>query len=339
MKKYIVQPKWKKYLERVSADKLKRKRRKKNRKPKQCQKNKQLVPRRSGKFTNLKAPSIFSLINNSDETLAYFNMAKSTLNKRLQVEFDLSKVNNMTPDAIAYLVASVHHPGFTKGLGVKGNSPIQPDASRMFSESGFLGHVYSERQGISSPKHLLLHKITKSKVENDLAKKSCLLAVNHTFGNSNIFRPIYEILIECMANTKNHASPGSQGKYDWWLFEYNDPNNNITKFTFLDLGVGIFESLPVRNYIRKFLTNIGWKKNADLMPRLLSGEISSRTGLKERGRGFPLIYNHSKNKHIGSFIIISNDVYADVKNEKYSKMKYILPGTLLYFELVPRGVN
>ena len=49
-----------------------------------------------------------------------------------------------------------------------------------------------------------------------------------------------------MSNTNNHASNNSNAnQFKWWLYTYNAPNGH-TMYTFIDLGVGIFDSIPVQ---------------------------------------------------------------------------------------------
>lgn len=335
MKKLITTPKWKKYLLRRSE--YRSKRRTKLKKPlisiseySQSRSNKKTFA-----FHQHKAPDNFSLVNNPEEIIKYFDEALGFYENGLKVHFDLREINELTPDAIAFHVAFINEPRFTKKLGTKGTSPTNSQFSQMFLESGFYDHVNSDAPKNNAKRNALLHRITEYKVENQLAKELCEKAVRFTFGNDTKFHPIYEILIECMANTNNHAAKRKKGKYNWWVFEYNDPKTKITSFTFLDFGVGIFKSLSVQTFLRG-LTNIaGLSKNVNLVSKLMAGEISSRTGLAERGKGLPLIFDHSKNPKIGASIIISNDVFADLKGEKYFALKNHFPGTLLYWELIP----
>lgn len=46
-------------------------------------------------------------------------------------------------------------------------------------------------------------------------------------------------------------------------------------YTFIDLGVGIFDSIPVQVF-KKIKRVIGLENNTDLVPDLLDGKIKSR---------------------------------------------------------------
>jgi hypothetical protein len=249
------------------------------------------------------------------------------------VRFDLSGIEKMTPDAIALLVANVNSSDFTFGLPVAGNSPRDPVAETMFKQSGFFDHVDSHRFGRRDPKQLLVHRITFNKVENLEAKNAGRFASNHVFDDGRRIPPLYEVLIECMANTNNHANTSRRGFYDWWLFGYNDPSAKRTLFTFLDLGVGVFESLPMKSFWRDPLRSMGLTGNLAVLPKLLAGEISSRTLKRERGKGIPRIREHATVGTFSSFVMIANDVYADLRNGSARYLKDRFHGTLFAFEL------
>ncbi len=335
---------WKrKNYERRKAQRVlkKRRRRKKIKKHRNIKKIRSLKP---DIYYPVKAPSNFSLINQPDAVLGYFKECAKLLSKRKQVEFDLQNIESMTSDAIALLIAKVNDKQFREDLNVKGNKPEKKDLRKMFEDSGFLEHVSTGFPVKSNEKNLLIHKITDKKVENEIAKQVGILAVNHTFRSDIKFRPLYEILIECMANTNNHAGLNNQGKFNWWILVYNNPETKVTSISFLDLGIGIFNSIPMQTLKRKLLTklkdvtniNVIPKYNKDFIPELFKGGIkTTRTGKSYRGKGLPLINKHSKNPKIKNFTIIANDVYVKIPEFEAKTLKHKLNGTFLYWELHP----
>jgi hypothetical protein len=288
------------------------------------------------KFVNVEAPANFSLVDNPIGVIAYFSKVHDILSSRRPATFDLRAVQTMTPDAIALLVASVNSTWFKKGSRVAGNKPLDAKAALMFDQSGFWDHVSSRRSLISQgeKKNLLLHRVTRNKVENVEAMNAGKLAVSHIFKDGRRIRPLYEVLIECMANTNNHAdAQGKRGLYDWWLFVYNDPDRNRSVFTFLDLGVGVFRSLPVRSFIRDAMQRVGMRSNLDLLPKLFAGEISSRTLQEERGKGIPRIHEHARGGTFTRFVMITNDVYTDMTTGNSFILGEPFHGTAFCFDL------
>lgn len=138
-----------------------------------------------------------------------------------------------------------------------------------------------------------------------------------------------------MANTKKHAKGTTKRDEKWWLMSYYDSSSKITTVSFIDTGVGIFESTKIKRAL-KLLVSIGIKTRGDILRSILKGEIESSTGLPYRGKGLPKIYDDFKRKHIHSLHIISNNAYADVANENYYELTDSLKGTFLYWQILPK---
>ena len=73
------------------------------------------------------SPNNFSLIDNTNEVVAYINDCKSLLNKKEKVIMDIENVQNLSPDAIALLVACANDVRFCGKYGkLSGNAPKEP---------------------------------------------------------------------------------------------------------------------------------------------------------------------------------------------------------------------
>jgi len=180
----------------------------------------------------------------------------------------------------------------------------------------------------------LIHNESANKVEPDIAKDACILGLQHIPEEQHelLREPLYDILIEVMQNTNNHAGK-SRGIYDWWLLVYDDIYEKKTCFAFLDLGVGIFESVPMRNYRERAAKFFGLYDNTELIPDLFAGKIKSRTDKPERGKGIPQIFDCAQDSLFSTFVMISNDAYANLKTHEYRKMSTDFEGTLFYWEI------
>jgi len=181
----------------------------------------------------------------------------------------------------------------------------------------------------------MLHKETDYKVRPQIAKSACITGMNHALGTCEPFEPLYEILVECMQNTNNHASKEKEEKCKWWLFVYNCPETGNSKYSFLDLGVGIFESLIVKSFILKSAKAIGVLPNNHFVQDLLDGNIQSRIEKDNeiRGKGIPQIVSHAKYDQFKEFYIITNDVKINVKDGSSTPLKRSFSGTFYYWEL------
>jgi hypothetical protein len=288
------------------------------------------------KYNNT-APENFSFVNNTDEMLGFFQKGKDVAQERVAVKFDLRDISKLTSDAIAIYASILNDKNYCPGARISGNMPRKTDLKHLFMASGFYDHVNSKAKPKTHENHFLLHKISESKVEPSIAKKATDFASEKTFKSEIKFRPLYEILIELMANTNNHATPLekiTEKKYDWWLYVFYDKLTNITSYTFLDFGVGIFESQSFRTYKDFILIKWGKEKPpTEMAEDLLNGKISSRTGKDERGRGFKCITDNVTRKEFKKFVIISNSLYIDVKNRTSSPLSNSFNGTFAYWEI------
>lgn len=283
------------------------------------------------------SPTNFSFVDNTNELLEYFNECRVALHKKQRVLIDISNIRNLSSDAIALLVASVNNKDFIGKYGsIKGTAPQNSRLAKLFVESGFYKYVDADKKlkNIQKDNENLLHKESHFKVQPDLAKNACLYGTKHVFGTTNTFPELFEMLIEAMSNTNNHAGKDGKGEIKWWLYAYNSTDGK-TCYSFIDLGVGIFDSLPVGRY-KRFKNIVGLLHNADLVPDLLDGKIKSSEKVDRniRGKGIPQIARNSEDSRFGRAYIISNNVKINLKNRTTERLKDNFRGTMLYWELI-----
>ncbi len=283
---------------------------------------------------SLYAPKNFSLIDNTDEVLAYFDNARETLKKENNIIIDISSVDVLTPPTVALMIANINDKKFFFDSHISGNAPVKPELRKLFTESGFYDHV-NTKGSFKRGNDNYLHKEVDKIVDPDVAKEAKNTGTRHVFGNEEPFDAIFDTLVECMQNTNNHANVHKKGECYWWLYVYSDPTRKFTSYSFLDLGVGIFNSIVVKNYINKFKKISPFHGNISLVDDLLSGKIGSRMDKDRnmRGKGIPQIVENSKSKYFSSFVIIVNDVKINLKTGVREKLSHPLNGTFLYWEL------
>lgn len=290
--------------------------------------------RNNRSWKEISFPPQIKLIEDPDETLKYFNEANIYYSKGYNLNYDLSNVTNFSPESIAVFSACIASKTFTNGMASRGNIPKNYMIRKSFMESGFFDHVNLIGTKPSSLSAELLHKVTNNKVETEIAKKMC----RYIMEKANILynddtEPLYVILVEAMQNTNNHASAKEDTEFDWWLYRYEDKFNKLIHFTFLDIGVGVFKSLPVISWRDGLKLKLGIKSNLDLVDDLLSGKIRSRTLRKDRGKGIPQIYDSSKDEMFENFYILSNDILINTKTDERTELKEEYKGTLYYWTI------
>ncbi|SFB36117.1 hypothetical protein [Algoriphagus aquimarinus] len=313
--------------------------RKKRNKEKRIEKYHDLIKFKQKPYVIKEAPIDFDFINNTNEVLKYFNDCGDLFNKKEKVEFDISKIKKLTPDAISLLVASVNSKKFIKGGLYKGGAPEDPKLKDLFIKSGFYDFVNSRKKLLNplDKDHVILHKERDYKVRPRIAKNACLHSLKFLKNASSPkpFEELYEIMIEAMQNTNNHASLKNIEKTKWWMYVYNDKENKVSKFCFFDLGVGIFESLVYQNYIKNLFLELNLISNSAFVKDLLNGRIQSRVDIDNsiRGKGIPQIVNNAQLDCFKKFILISNEVKIDLKNKTHVSLDYKFGGTFFYWEL------
>ena len=281
------------------------------------------------------SPQNFSLINNAKEVLGFFSKAKTYLDKKKNVILDFSQIDMITPDAIVLLLAKVTDRRYTNSMQVFGIRSRNPEIDKIFRSSGFYKIINLEK---TSSDHGAIHTKQNTVVDTKIAAEVRKLTAKKTFGDDIMLHPLYRTLIECMANTKQHAKGKSDKDETWWLAVFHNEDTKITSFSFIDTGIGIFKSARIKSFT-KFAVNLGIRSNIDVLKRLLAGKLLSSTGLKHRGKGIPKIYTDFKNYHIHNLHIIANDVFANLGNGTFIEMEEPLNGTFYYWEIIPDNMK
>ncbi len=281
--------------------------------------------------TAITLPKNFSFINNPKEVLDFFHTLQRHLKNKIQVLLDFEDVEIITSDILALLMAKFSNSKFTYGTRAWIKNSSNPEINNLLFESGFLKLIGGSK---NPPTHGLLNTKKNTIVDIEVAVSARKLASQKTFGSDKKMPPLYRTLIECMANTKKHASGSHTGDETWWLAVYNKPGTKTTAFTFCDTGVGIFKSSKLAP-LTKIAVSLGIKKNSDILMQILEGKIGSSTGLHYRGKGLPKIYADYNNLALKKLVIAANDVFADFDNGTFVELKKQLNGTFLYWEITP----
>lgn len=292
----------------------------------------------------LVAPKAFSILKNPQGTLDFFRKIISLVSNRnsdAKIYLDVSEVEYLSIDAIMYTLALMYN--LKRGGPIKysfsGNLPIAKKPREMMEQCGFLNYVKSQNVHFKSSSSYIQIKTGRdsdgevaSEIVDFIKSKYKLEVKQLSF--------LYKMLIELMANAKNHAydHPKNLFKKCWYVF-VEDAGGQI-KFTFLDTGSGI------PNTVRKKMT----EKVGDLLPGSLREELGiydyryiksaldaewrTKTKLLYRGKGLPKINEINMNGKIRDLSIISGKGYYVCDGDQYD-MDTRLFGTLFYWEVDP----
>lgn len=298
----------------------------------------------------IKAPTNFSLIDNPEDSISFIDLINVCYIKRRRVFIDLEFVNNIGHGAIVVLLSKMIQ-FKANNIRFNGNFPRDTKAKSMLKRSGFFDNLYKEfnvqdeyelmPMGNSIYTHA--QKTVNSELTDTIIKKSS----TSIWGEEKRCLGLQRVFLELMQNTNNHASFETSGEKHWWMsINYKKEDNKVC-FSFLDFGVGIFESLANKKngttffgVLDKIIGIFSPKDNSDILRLLLSGEIH-RTASKKyyRGKGLPGIFNACMKNEIKNLKIISNNAYADISLEVYKKLKNNFTGTFVYWELTEDTFN
>lgn len=290
------------------------------------------------------APTNFSFIENTSECIQTFEKLHFHLRRNQNVFFKCRNIANITDDTIVVLMSVIKEFQLKK-ISLIGDEPKSKAVCKVFEKSGIANYVegYITTRAVTDKNGIYSHN--NLKVQNELSHQLIGSAAETIWGEKKTCTGVQRVLIECMANTHDHADPKREAMHSWWLSISHDDVNKIVSFSFVDFGVGIFESIKRQKSTVKFINFFSsifgrYKNNADILKLIFDGELKkSRTGSKNRGNGLPSIAKALSLNQIDNVKIISNDVYADLKNDKFETMPKQFSGTFVYWELNHECIN
>lgn len=326
---------------------------------------------KSFKGISLVAPKKFGFFDDYEEVITYFDLARKICeckNFGKNLRFDLSHVEKISIDAIMYMIAFVKTTGH-ENINFFLNIPENKKCKKFILTCG-IGNFMRDRDVFTEIKCEDYYAIEfGSKADTDIAKKISdfiyeKLGINKIEGYF-----FYNMLIELMNNTEQHAYDNDEKKV-WYIFIEN--TRNKIKCTFLDTGKGIPATINIKNNFKydgnvedlfssssprisfnhidnysdfgdfSFVDILDFINNKDsklIFSALKSNSNRTKTRDCNRGRGLPEIYNYyKKNKYTSKLKIISRNGICIFKDSKRYLPEMIdldvaFNGTLFYWEI------
>ncbi len=304
--------------------------------------------------TNLTAPNKFSLIDNPEKTIQFINKIEACLNTRKRVFIILKDVTYIDYGAISVLL-SVMELFRLNSVRFNGDMPINQEVYKKLNESGFFDELYKANNKKNEYKNGKLNQIftrTDNKVEAELGLPVMIDATTAIWGEKRLCKGLQRIFLELMHNTNNHAGGlDSQGHERWCYSVNHNTESNKVEFAFVDYGIGIFNSLKLKQKGNKWYgwetklkqvlkIDVGALTNEILLQQLLDGEIhASVTGSSFRGKGLPGIKEVADKNQVSRLFVISNNAYGDTSNNEYKLLREDFSGTFVYWELCYANEN
>ncbi|MEY4046889.1 MAG: hypothetical protein RL284_440 [Bacteroidota bacterium] len=288
--------------------------------------------RQKKKEIDIVAPSNFSFVSNTEEVLWFFNLIKIQLENGYPVKIDISKITNLTSDVIVLLIAIIKDKRSMK-VGISGNAPENPELKKLFIESGLYNFVNSKGKKRVATINKLWRHSTNNQVRGEIAGEAISVCKKVFLDRGVVYDAddIYNLLVEAMSNTINHAN--KKKNINWWLYYYIDEQEKVIRYSFVDLGVGIFKSATFQSYVAKF--NWILPGNNYLVKPFLEGKIisSRETDKQISGKGVKQILDCANKSEFIGFTIITNDQIINVKDQNSQSLNSNFDGTFIHFEI------
>lgn len=301
-------------------------------------------------YERIKAPQNLSLIENCEETLKFIDRIRTCFNNKKKVFVVLKHIQNINHDAIVVLLANLVQFRAHK-IDFNGDFPINKRARNIIEKSGFFSRLYDrfsvqDEYVLISPNNSIYTHAQKT-VNPELTDKLIQHASEAIWGNKRRCIGVQRVFLELMQNTNNHASIGAEGEKHWWVSVNHCEEERKVSFSFIDFGVGVFNSLKEKPSGSKFYGVLDKlakvfksDNNADTLKAILNGELHrTATGKYFRGKGLPGIYDALKQNSMSNLFIITNDAFVDATNDLYKPLNNKLSGTFVYWEISEQNKN
>lgn len=278
------------------------------------------------------APKIFNILKNTEQMLSFFDEVREVVRKKRRVFLNMEEVSELTQDAILYMLSLIYHYRQKNNYrGFLGNIPKDEKSCELFKESGFFKFI---ARGPANPtRSTKTLQIEMGKLVNpELAYEVVRFAAKHLQNdNLMISKGHYSTLVECMGNTNAHAYVIKKASPYWYLMAVYNESKGRVRFTFLDGGEGMPDTLRV-NFAERVARLFSTNTDAQLIMSALQGQFRTRTGERKRGKGLPKIYENSKAGNIDELKIISSYAKVDCASGELVTLKKKFVGTLLTWD-------
>lgn len=280
-------------------------------------------------------PHVFSLMDNAEETLTFFEQFEAACEDSDRVFIDSDKVEKVTIEALLLLLAKIQGKK-QECASVGGQEPRNEDVRKVFAQSGFYDFFTHKPFGYHQKNTTgLLKRRDGKRVKEGVCADLVHYTTKKVHGARRKNGGLYRTLIECMANTRDHARLDGTEVEPWWVAVYYDEKTGVGHFAFLDTGIGIFKSARMQSFLTHLGRFMGITNRVDLLNDVLDANLGSRTNLAYRGKGLPSIKRALKRGQIKNLKVLTNDAVLDATTRHGKILQRSFNGTCLTWDIHP----
>lgn len=289
----------------------------------------------------VRAPKIFSLLSNTEETVRFLQRINSFWQKRKNVFIVLREVETIDHSATTTLLALVSR-FHAIGAKVSGDFPANTVANKIIRQSQFFEQIQkispSSKDYTLKRDNQIIGEAGTQTIDRETAL-SIREDVSQTITSSAnyAFTTLHPMFMELMQNTYEHASEDA-GTVHWWLSMNHDKDKKTVSFHFIDYGRGIVDSVLKKENNRitaafktLAITLFNANQSSDIISRLLKNEHKKQTYY--RGKGIPSLKEALDKKRIKCLSIITNKAFVDVAGNIARDLQTDFTGTYITWVL------
>lgn len=288
------------------------------------------------------APNVLSLFDEPDATIRFVNSLREKISRQgTEVFLNFNDVQNFTSDALLLLRAIMDPSVRAPDTRVRGNLPSNPNVAAEFKASGFFAGFTKPPRDLPAAQGLMEKKSAKT-VYSKQAADLVDFAMNHVRTTTHCANGCYRNLVEVMTNTHNHATKqrrgtvtAKHGHEKWYASVYC--RDNVAYFSFIDLGVGILKSAPVKHFVQKAMISISSYGRTSLLKDVFEGRIGSATGKPGRGLGLPKMKQEVDAGRLAGLQVLTSDVVGPVASLAFKSVREPLRGTAFRWHVRQEG--
>lgn len=285
----------------------------------------------------------FSLINNNEESLKFFNDFFDLIDRGYyKFLFNMREVKKLDIEVLLYIISldKIYKEKINIQLNIK--VPTEQTLKYIMIASGFTKYFKSnvDIDEIDEENIFPICDGATNRLNKKDDARTCADAVDfakkffdYSERKNQIFRLLYTSLAELMLNTDNHAYDEDVEDSiinNWYLFAVKIGDNIL--FYFFDNGKGITKTARPKIIDKAYgLINLEQK---NILQSVLNGEFRSKTGIRHRGKGLPQINDLLTDNQVGLSVILTNRVFRYHSNkEEYQKVPYDFRGSLFIWTI------
>lgn len=293
------------------------------------------------------APLNFSFLKNATEVIKFLAHLRMCFDEKKPVKLFLKDVQEIDNDGIVVLI-SILTRFKANGIGFSVRRPNDRKVRDKLNKAHFFECLDTRLKDVSKyqfGQDNNIYTIADREVVTDVTLSLILDAAETIWGEPKRCPGVQTVFVELMHNTIAHALGGGTKHEDiekrkhWWCTVDKTQENKVC-FSFVDYGIGVFNSLKNKPKSSKWFSfpniveSLRYSSNADTFRDILNGKIHRTvTGEYFRGKGLPGIYENYERGIIKNLHIITNDVFFDAKNDNFIKLDNHFEGTFVYWEI------